>query len=219
MTFSILTRDPATGDLGAATATGTPAVGGFVLHRLAGVGALATQGWATNTLYGATGIRMLEDGAEAGQVLQTLTEGDRGRDWRQLIVIDRDGQTAGWTGPSNEDAKLHICEPNLAVAGNWLGSEEVVRDMRSAYLDADGLPMIERLLAALRAADLAGGDSRGARSAAAMVVSRRSAPMDLRVDLHDDPITRIHEIYDIVEDAEFQKFVNRMPTVDEPMRH
>src|SRR5690606_32633037 len=136
-----------------------------------------------------------DDGEVAEDVRRVLTDEDRGREYRQLIVIDRQGRTDGWTGCENVDAKLHICETNLAVAGNWVASERVVRDMRQAFLDAAGLPMIERLLAGLKAAEDAGGDSRGARSAAAVVVSSHNPPMDLRVDLHDDPIGRLHAIY------------------------
>src|ERR1700722_7564908 len=107
MTFSIVARDRLTGAFGAAAATGTPVVGALVLHLAADVGAIATQGLSTNPLYGTRGLRLLEGGLTAENARMKLIEEDEGRESRQLIIIDQNGQTAGWTGADNVEA-THI---------------------------------------------------------------------------------------------------------------
>ncbi|MEJ2654831.1 MAG: DUF1028 domain-containing protein [Acidihalobacter sp.] len=218
MTFSLIARDPATGDLGAAVATGGPCVGGYVLHLQPGVGAIATQGYRTNTLYGTRGLRLLEEGAEAQQAVTELTGHDSGRAYRQLIVLDSRGGTAGWTGDSNTDDKLHVCENDLALAGNLLHSTALLPAMRETFLASHGL-LIERLLKALAVSRELGGDSRGEWSAAARVVSMDRAPVDLRVDSDADPVARLFEIYEHVLAADFQTFLRGIPVPNAPERH
>lgn len=218
MTFSILARDAGTGEIGAAVATGTPVVGGFVLHALPGAGALATQGYSTNTLYGPRGLRLLEDGIPASEVCRRLTFEDEGRDWRQLIVIDAQGRTGGWTGEKNVTPMQHDCASDIAVAGNWLGSERVIPAMRAAYLAYCDEPMMLRLFAALEAGEAAGSDSRGAQSAAAAVIARDHPPLSLRVDLDTRPVARLREIYAATRDPDFQAFFGRLPRLSDPAR-
>ncbi len=218
MTFSLLARDPRTGEIGGATATGLPAVGGFVLHLRAGAGGIATQGYSTNTLYGPRGLRLLEDGETAEAVCRLLTDNDPGRGARQLIAIDEAGRTAGWTGQANIDRKLHICAPDLAVAGNWISSEATVFRMREAYRAATARPMAERLIAALAAGEAAGSDSRGLQSAALAVVGRDRPPLELRADLSDQPIAELARLLEAVGSAEFKTFYERLPTLASPAR-
>lgn len=218
MTFSLIARDPATGDLGAAVATGGPCVGGYVLHLQPGVGAIATQGYRTNMLYGTHGLRLLEEGADARDTVAEVTGRDRGRDYRQLIVLDSRGGTAGWTGTSNTDDKLHLCESDLALAGNLLRSTELLPAMREAFLASRG-PLIERLLKALAVSRELGGDSRGEWSAAARVVSMDRAPLDLRVDSDADPVTRLFEVYEHVLAGDFQTFLHGIPVPNAPERY
>lgn len=218
MTFSILARDAETGEIGAAVATGTPAVGGFVLHALPGVGALATQGYSTNTLYGPRGLRLLEDGLPASEVCRRLTFEDAGRDWRQLLVIDAQGRTGGWTGEKNVAPMQHHSAPDLAVAGNWLGAEKVVPAMRAAYLAHRAEPMMPRLFAALEAGEAAGSDSRGVQSAAALVIATDRPPISLRVDLDAQPIARLREIHAATGDPDFRAFLDRLPRLSDPAR-
>src|SRR5271163_956997 len=108
MTFSIVARDARTGAFGAATATGTPVVGALVPHLAADVGAIATQGLSTNPFYGIRGLRLLEAGLTAEDVRRKLIGDDEGRESRQLIIIDRSGQAASWTGANNVEAKHAI---------------------------------------------------------------------------------------------------------------
>lgn len=218
MTFSLVARDGETGDVGAAVATGGPCVGGYVLHLRPGVGALATQGYSTSTLYGPRGLDLLAGGAGAGRTVDELIADDRGRDYRQLIVLDAAGTTAGWTGPANVAEMAHVCEDGLALAGNWLTSAGLLEAMRTAYLAAAGT-FVERLLAALAASREGGGDQRGVWSAAVRVASLERAPLDLRVDYDADPVAKLFELYAHVRDPEFQAFLRRIPTPAAPERH
>lgn len=218
MTYSLLARDPATGAIGGAVATGAPAVGGFVLHLAPGSGAIATQGYSTNTLYGSHGLRLLAAGESPAAVVATLTGADVGRAYRQLIVLDAAGASSGWTGAANIDAKAHRCEPELAIAGNWIESIGLLEAVRAAFLGTRG-PLVERLLQALAASREAGSDKRGLQSAAVRVVATDRPPLDLRVDYAADPVTRLFEVYRHTLDPDFQAFLRRLPTPAAPDRH
>ena len=122
MTFSIVARDSSTGAFGAGVATGVPVVGGLVLHLAADVGAIATQGLSTNPFYGIRGLGLLEAGLAAEDVCRKLIGEDDGRESRQLVIIDRSGQTASWTGADNVEAKHAILANDVAVAANWVAS-------------------------------------------------------------------------------------------------
>jgi uncharacterized Ntn-hydrolase superfamily protein len=218
MTFSIVARDRTTGALGAAVATGTPVVGGFVLHLSADVGAIATQGLSTNPLYGMRGLRLLETGLTAEDARNQLIGEDDGRESRQLVIIDRNGNTAGWTGADNVAATHVILEMDLALAGNWVASPGVITAAKSTF-DSSGAPTFAgRLIDALSAGESAGGDSRGLRSAAVRVVCRDHPPVDLRADFDTRPIVRLAEIHRATFDPDFQAFLARVPTLAHPMR-
>lgn len=219
MTYSILARDPGTGEIGGAVATGTPSAGGFVLHMAAGIGAIATQGFSTNTLYGPHGLRLMEDGQDAETVLRTLTEADAGRDHRQIVVMDHTGAAAGWTGAANVEPMAHLCAPGLAVAANWVASGRVAGAMRDAFVDSAGAPLEDRLLAALEAGEAEGGDARGIRSAALRIVSRDRPPVDIRADYDDRPIRALREIARHWAEPGFRAFLDRLPTLEAPHRH
>jgi uncharacterized Ntn-hydrolase superfamily protein len=218
MTFSIVARDPRTGAFGAAVATGTPVVGGLVLHLAADVGAIATQGLSTNPLYGASGLRLLEAGFAAEDTCRRLTGEDDGRESRQLVIVDRNGQAAGWTGADNVEATHAILAKNVAYAANWVTSREVVVAAKAAFENSDAPTFAGKLIDALTAGELAGGDSRGLRSAAVRVVCRDHPPVDLRADFDPQPILRLAEIHRATLDPEFQAFLARVPTIADPTR-
>jgi uncharacterized Ntn-hydrolase superfamily protein len=218
MTFSIVARDPRTGAFGAATATGTPVVGALVLHLASDVGAIATQGFSTNSLYGVNGLRLLEANSDAAETRVRLTEEDDGRDSRQLIIVDRNGQTSGWTGADNVEVKHLILGQDVALAANWVASKEVIFAAKEAFERSLSPTFAEKLIDALAAGERAGGDSRGQRSAAVKVVSRDHPPIDLRADCDQNPIAKLAEIHRATLDPEFQAFLARVPTVAQRMR-
>ena len=211
MTFSILARDPETGHLGVATATGKIAVGAQVPHLRSGIGAIATQGFTTNPLYAEEGFQLLEDGQSVSKVVQALVGCDQGRDWRQVIVIDRFGRTAGATGSANEAVMGHVEEDDLAIAGNMLAGDGVLPAMRAAYLGVSDRPLAIRLLEALKAGEEQGGDKRGTCSAAMKVQDDAPWPLDLRVDFAADPLSVLEDLYGRSTQTDYVSFRQSLP--------
>ncbi|SFU88518.1 DUF1028 domain-containing protein [Halomonas korlensis] len=222
MTFSLIAIDHATQALGVACATGGPALGGFVPHLLPGVGACITQGYSTNVLAAERGLDLLAQGWSIEAVIEQLRSDDRGQAFRQLALMNVAGESSGWTGDSNEPAMAMHLEPGLVVAGNMLGNARVVPAMVAAFREgnARGETLPERLLAALAAGELAGGDYRGVRSSALKVRAKGGIPLDLRIDDAHDAVPALVRLYRrIQDDADFQAFLARLPTAEAPHRH
>lgn len=196
MTFSIVARDPANGDLGVAVASKFLAAGSVVSHARAEVGAIATQALA-NFSYGPSGLDLLAEGLTAQETMQRLTAADEGRDHRQVGIVDKAGGSATYTGASCIDWAGGRTLEGIAAQGNILAGPAVVDAMIDAFL-SPGLPFPERLVAALKAADEQGGDRRG-RQSTALVVKRQSGGyggnndswIDLRVDDDPQPMDRL----------------------------
>jgi uncharacterized Ntn-hydrolase superfamily protein len=202
MTFSVVARDPATGDLGVAVQSKFLAVGPVVTHARAGVGAVATQAWA-NVSYGPRGLELLAAGATPRQAVDVLTEGDDGRDQRQLGIVDARGRVAASTGGGCLDWAGHVTGDGFTCQGNILVSGATVEAMAAAMGDL-GKPFPDRLVAALAAGQAAGGDARGQQSAAVLVVrpgggygGLSDRLLDLRVDDHQAPIDELRRLLDL----------------------
>jgi uncharacterized Ntn-hydrolase superfamily protein len=215
-TFSIIAFDPATTEFGVAVQSHAFTAGAAVPYAIAGVGAVATQA-AANRLYGPKAIELLKQGLSPAEVVKRITDEDPGRDTRQVAVIDAKGRSAVYTGKHvidrNFDAKDfvhmggyagHITGQNFSVQGNTLASEDVLKNMASAYEHGKG-SIAERLMDALDAGQSAGGDTRGMQSAGLLVV--RPVPpgsnvtveriVDLRVDDAVDPFKELRRLLDI----------------------
>lgn len=201
-TFSIVARDPETGDLGVAVQSRFFAVGAVVPWARAGVGAIATQSWA-NTSYGPRGLELLSAGADASSVVEALTGQDDGRPQRQVGIVGANGSTATFTGDACLPWAGGRTGADYAAQGNILAGPEVVDAMAAAFEAAAGdLP--SRLLAALAAGQAAGGDARGRQSAALLVVREGGGYggfndrwVDLRVDDHPEPIAELQRLLDL----------------------
>ena len=198
-TFSIVARDPVTGDLGVAVESKFLAVGAVVPWVRAGVGAIATQAWA-NVDYGPRGLALLAEGKSAREVVETLTGEDEGRARRQLGVVDAQGHAASYTGPECNDWAGGVEGDGFCCQGNILTGPEVVAAMAAAYRESDGT-FANRLLSALEAGQAAGGDSRGQQSAAIFVAREgggygggNDRYIDLRVDDHPRPIAELRRL-------------------------
>jgi uncharacterized Ntn-hydrolase superfamily protein len=182
------------------------AVGSAVPAAVAGVGAIATQADA-NVAYKGQALAHMDDGATASIALQRLLEEDEGRDHRQVGIVDSDGGSASHTGPACLDWAGSRTGDGYAIQGNILAGEEVVDAMETAWLSSDETaPLAERLLAALRAGDEAGGDARGRQSAALLVVREGAGygglddiAVDLRVDDHATPIPELSRLLELNE--------------------
>jgi uncharacterized Ntn-hydrolase superfamily protein len=171
-TFSIVAFDPATGDLGVAVASRVFGVGNHVPWAEAGVGAVATQA-AMNGGYGPRGLELLRQGLTAQQVLDRLLAEDpfERKEGRQVAVVDAKGNVAVYTGPAANEWKGHIKGLHFSVQGNILAGPHVAEAMAKAFEHTQG-ELAERLYAALRAGDDAGGDRRGRQSASVLVVRK-----------------------------------------------
>ena len=195
-TYSITARDPDTGEIGVAVHSHAFAVGAIVPWAEAGVGVVATQAFA-NVDHGPRGLALMRTGASAADALAALLREDEGREMRQLALVDAQGNVAVHTGSRCIPAAGHLCGAGFSVQANLVESDAVWRAMGEAYARAGGdLPA--RLLAALQAAQAAGGDIRGQQAAALLVVAgaRPRWPwqgrlFDLRVDDHPRPLDEI----------------------------
>lgn len=199
-TFSIVARDPQTGDLGVAVQSRYFAVGEVVPFARADIGALATQALG-NLLYGPQGLSLLARGEAAERVVATLTEADPLRAQRQVGVVDTEGRAATYTGSECLPWAGGRTGDGYAVQGNLLAGPQVVDAMAAAYEGTDG-DFATRLLGALAAGQAAGGDARGRQSAAILVVRAGSGYQGLTdryVDLHvEDHPRPIHELRRLV---------------------
>lgn len=218
MTFSIVARDKRNGTVGVATATAGPLVGSLVPHARAGAGAIATQA-QTNPLYGFEGLDLLAEGIAAPQIVTRLTAADPGRAHRQLLVLDRTGVAAGWTGSACNAKAGHRLAANLAVGGNYLANLDVLEAMEAAFEGTPDAPLETRLLAAMVAGAKAGGDGRGLHSAALKTYTGEPYPaIDLRIDWAENPIRALAELLTQAQGAYYAAFVARVPTRAEPGR-
>ena len=196
MTWSILARD-AQGQFGLAIASRFFAVGALCLHSQRGVGALATQA-LMNPLYGPAGLALLAAGQPAAEALAELIASDAGREHRQLHLLPATGPAAAHTGAACIDWCGHQLFDDFSVAGNMLAGPQVLAATADAYLSAAGLPLAERLLAAMAAGEAAGGDKRGKQAAALRIQADEDyLQLDLRVDDHADPITELQRLYQV----------------------
>jgi uncharacterized Ntn-hydrolase superfamily protein len=206
VTFSIVAFDPGNGDLGVAVASKFPCVGAVVPWARAGVGAVATQAWA-NTDLGPEGLRLMAGGMPASSALDAVLEGDDGRDERQAGFVDANGGAATFTGSGCVDWAGGVSGEHFAAQGNILAGEDVVTAMADAFVGTEG-DLSDKLLAAVRAGDAAGGDRRGKQSAALLVVradggyeGRNDRYIDLRVDDHPDAPTELARLFTVWDDT------------------
>jgi uncharacterized Ntn-hydrolase superfamily protein len=199
-TFSIVARDPATGELGVAVESKYFSVGSVVPWARAGVGAVATQSLAKTT-YGSEGLRLMAQGKSPREALDALAADDPGRERRQVGMIDASGRTATFTGAECIAWAGHREGTDYCVQGNLLAGEAVLTGMAEAFEKArkiEGTELADWLVAALQAGQAAGGDRRGEQSAALLVVRERGGLggdsdryIDLRVEDHAKPIAEL----------------------------
>lgn len=168
-TFSIAAYDSEASEWGVAVASCVPFAYHSVAWAEAGAGAVATQSW-TNHYYGTEGLSLLSEGLGAQGAIDALTQEDSLREQRQLGIVDAWGNAAAFTGSGCMAWAGSLQGEGYTIQGNILTGPEVVSEMERAYLETEGLPLAERLYAALLAGEGAGGDSRGRQSAGLLVV-------------------------------------------------
>jgi uncharacterized Ntn-hydrolase superfamily protein len=200
-TYSIAACDLEARQWGVAVQSKFLAVGSVVPWAEPEVGAIATQAYA-NPRYGPNALTLLREGLSAAEVVERLTAADDGRDERQLGVVDGNGGSASWTGPRCNDWKGHLTGAGYAAQGNILVGEETVAALATTFEANAHLPLAQRLIECLAAAQAAGGDRRGQQSASLLVVQRdggyaslSDTLVDLRVDDHERPIDELRRLH------------------------
>jgi len=206
-TYSIVARDPETGDMGVAVQSHWFSVGSIVSWGEAGVGVVATQSFV-NPAFGPEGLALLKSGMTSEQVVDKLISEDEGRDVRQLAILDVNGNVKSYTGKNCIPGAGNIVGLNYSVQANLMLNDKVPDAMSEAFEESKG-PLAERLMAALFAAEEVGGDIRGKQSACLLVVRGTSTGqvwkdrlIDLRVEDHSTPLEelsrllKVHRAYD-----------------------
>ena len=198
-TFSIVARDPVTGELGVAVQSHWFSVGPIVAWAEAGVGAVATQSFVDPS-YGKNGLDLMRAGKSAPDTLKELLGKDEAREVRQVAMIDAQGRVEAWTGKNDIQAAGHIVGKNFSVQANLMLNDKVWPAMARAFENTKG-DLADRMLAALDAAQAAGGDIRGRQSAAMIVVTGKPTgqawkdrTFDLRVDDSPQPILELRRL-------------------------
>ncbi|MDQ3753194.1 MAG: DUF1028 domain-containing protein, partial [Acidobacteriota bacterium] len=198
-TYSIVARDPLTGELGVAVQSHWFSVGSVVPWAEAGVGAVATQSFVDPS-YGKLGLDLMRAGKSAPDALKSLVAGDEARDVRQVAMIDAQGRVLAHTGAKCIEAAGQTIGENFSVQANLMENDKVWPAMARAFQETKG-DLAARMLAALEAAQSVGGDIRGKQSAALVVVTGKPTGrawadrvFDLRVDDHAEPLKELRRL-------------------------
>ncbi len=198
-TFSIVARDPATGEMGVAVQSHWFSAGSAVPWAEAGAGAVATQSFVDQS-YGPLGLDLMRAGKSAPDALKALLAGDQGREARQVAMIDAQGRVAVHTGSKCIPAAGHEIGEQFSTEANLMENANVWPAMAKAYRETRG-DLAERMLAALDAAQSAGGDIRGMQSAAILIVKAKStgrpwadAVFNLRVEDNPAPLKELRRL-------------------------
>lgn len=216
MTWSIVARDESTGAFGIACASRALAVGSVVPFGAGKTGAVASQAFA-NPFFGIDGLRLLQEGCRASDVLAALISADDGRAHRQLHVIDREGAVAAFTGAACIGWCGEVQGAQVSVAGNMLSGPEVVEETLRAYSCNAALDFDDRLILAMEAGQQAGGDKRGQQSCAIRIWAEGPFPrLDLRVDDHAEPLRELRRLWRLAHQG-LVPFQKALPSRADPL--
>ena len=194
-TFSIIAVDRDAGCMGGAAASKFPGLGAFSPFIRPARGVIASQGWV-NPFLNEEVMGRLERGESAENALHHALAEDKGKDLRQIAVVDYRGQSAAFTGSGNDDVKFHLRGDGYAIAGNILTGPDVLYAMEEAFLHSEGR-LSDRLMLALLAGDRIGGDRRGKQAAVIRVDRIEGFPyIDFRVDDDPEAVKKLAEIYE-----------------------
>jgi uncharacterized Ntn-hydrolase superfamily protein len=215
MTWSLVALDQASGQLGVAVASTFFAVGAHVPFIASKVGALTTQG-LINRYYGIDGLRLLSEGSSPSDVLKILESGDGAHAHRQMQIIDATGRVAAHTGECCLPWSGHSLGDGFSVAGNMLSGRHVIEDTVQAYINNPSLAFARRLVVAMQAGEAAGGDVRGQRSAALIIMADHEwSALDVRVDDHPNPLGELDRL-EKVSRKEWIRYRPFVPTRTNP---
>ncbi|MCF4100774.1 DUF1028 domain-containing protein [Gillisia sp. M10.2A] len=208
-TFSIVARDSITGEMAVGVQSHWFSVGALVPWGKSGVGVVATQSFV-NPAYGPNGLALMEKGKSAVNALKELISKDEGREYRQVAFLDANGKASAFTGANCVESASHYVGENFSVQANMMLNDDVIPAMKKAFITNPKLPLAERVVMALQAAQDAGGDIRGKQSAALIVVgpnkvenSWEDKKIDLRVDDSDNPLAELERLLKVARAYEY----------------
>ncbi|WP_409538080.1 DUF1028 domain-containing protein [Gillisia xinjiangensis] len=208
-TFSIVARDSITGEMAVGVQSHWFSVGALVPWGKSGVGVVATQSFV-NPAYGPKGLELMEKGKSSTVALKELVSKDEGKEFRQVAFLDASGRAAAFTGEKCVESAMHHVGDNFSVQANMMLNDDVIPAMKKAFAENSKLPLAERVVEALKAAQEAGGDIRGKQSAALIVVgankvenSWEDKKIDLRVDDHPNPLVELERLLKVARAYEF----------------
>jgi uncharacterized Ntn-hydrolase superfamily protein len=188
-TFSILAMSPDSNLMGVAVASGSTHVGDRVPHAKPGIGIIATQAY-TNTTYGVKGLELLTHGLTPQETLNTLLEEDPERNLRQVAIMDFKRRKAVFTGANAPKYHGEIMGDDYVVIGNLLSKKEVISNMAQEFESSKG-DLAWKMVKALKAGSESGGDKRGEKSAALVVIGTEKVEVEIKVDEHKNPIEEL----------------------------
>lgn len=208
-TYSIVARDSITGEMAVGVQSHWFSVGTLVSWGKSGVGVVATQSFV-NPAYGPEGLKLMENGKSAKIALEELISKDEGKAFRQVAFLDHTGKAAAFTGEKCVESAMHHVGENFSVQANMMLNDDVIPAMKEAFREHHNLPLAERVVKVLQAAEEAGGDIRGKQSAALIVVGAEKAKnvweekkIDLRVDDHPQPLEELERLLSVARAYEF----------------
>lgn len=200
MTYSIVARDPKTGEMGVAVQSHYFSVGSVVTWARAGVGAVATQAMV-DMRYGPMGLDLMSAGKSAPEALESLLGSDPKRETRQVAMVDSHGRAAAHTGSKCIPHAGHVLGRGFSCQGNIMKTPRVWGSMKRRFDESESAPLPERMVAALEAAEEEGGDVRGKQSASILVVGKDARPtywdgrvVELRVEDHPEPVPELKRL-------------------------
>jgi uncharacterized Ntn-hydrolase superfamily protein len=202
-TYSIVARDPKTGEMGVGVQSHWFSVGSVVSWGEAGIGVVATQS-LVNKSFGLRGLELLKQGKSPQEAINNLLTDDEGREVRQVAILDTKGNVATHTGSKCIKHAGHKVGDNYSVQANMMLSDKVWPAMAEAFEKFENLPLSERIIKSLEAAESVGGDIRGKQSAALLIVAGNSPEnkwedpiIELRVEDHNEPLKELSRLLKI----------------------
>jgi uncharacterized Ntn-hydrolase superfamily protein len=216
-TYSIIARDPATGELGLGVQSKAFAGGNRVVTAKGGLGIIAHQA-VSNPMFGQVGLELLEKGMTPQDALDYMVRADNGALRRQVAILDMQGRFAAWSGPDCTDWKGHYCTAEYCAQGNTLAGPQVLDAMKQTFETSRG-PLAERIMDALDAAQKAGGDWRGMQSAAILIVKPLAGAsgfsdryIDIRVDDNREPLPELRRLLSLARSGQLITETNMLLT-------
>ena len=210
MTFSILARNPKTGEIGGAAATGNLCVGGWVLRGDIKKGVTASQGFYPSTIWGESILNNLNRFSPITATNKVI-KNDKNKHFRQVSCLNLSGNGFSFSGKKNINYCNHVVLPNLVVSGNMLKNGKVIDKIVDNFKLKDE-PLANTLLEALKIGKKFGSDKRGLMSAALLVFKKNNPLLNIRVDYDTNPLLKLEQILKMTNKKKYKAWLKKLPT-------